>query len=231
MASLLAEVGCAPRVQALVRDLGIEKSTASRVARGVRAADGESALREFPAVDGIAKVVAACEGRASAVRIAEARRAIDGLRASFAEFPGGRAVAIEALGGRSGATAGATDGARRGTDMRSRVRAERAAARAIFSGNRFFHGASAAHQYSLRVQIPTASGDLFEPAGISVISGLARLRRGAPIAVHASRVQKGTSEPLGLLTLEGEPVLILPSTETIASTPASASETSTPAFE
>lgn len=203
MGLLLADAGVDPRVLALTRALGIEKSTASRVARGVRAADGAAALLEFPAPEGILKVVAACEARgASPQRIDEVRSAIDELRKCFDEIPGGRIVAVEALRG------GPSGGSRRANASveRARVREERAAARAIFAGLRSMHGCAARFQYLLRIQLPIEGSDLLEPASVSLLEGFVRLRPGAPIQLHASRIQRRDEPAEGLRTLEGEPI-------------------------
>lgn len=203
MRQLLADASCEPRVGALTKVLGVEKSTASRVARGVRAADGVEALREFPAVEGILKVVAACEAHGAPRKsAATAREAIEELRKCFDAIPGGRIVAVEALRG------GVARPSRRikPGDARTPAREERAAARAIFSGMRSIHGCAVDFNYNLRIQLPAAKGDQLEPASVSIMQGFVRLRPGVPMRLHGSRIRRDDEPASGLQTLEGEPI-------------------------
>lgn len=203
MRRLLADASCEPRVTVLTKVLGVEKSTASRVARGVRSEDGMEALLEFPAVEGVLKVVTACEVHGAPRKSVEAaREAIEELRKCFDRFPGGRIVAVEALrGGGARPTRRVKPG-----DMRTPGRAERAASRAVFSGLRSIHGCSVDFNYNLRIQLPTPEGDRFEPASVSIMQRFVRLRPGAPIRLHGSRIRREDEPASGLQTLEGKPI-------------------------
>ena len=200
MRTLLESVGIpAPRVRELVAQLGIDKSTASRVVRGLRATDPVTVLREFPSGEGLHAVVASCQQRGATdadVRRAELR--IAALESQIRSLPGGRAGLATVL-------VGAANRPCDRTVARDASR-ERAARRAAFNAQCYLQGIwveAAVHGYFLH---PGSSTDRAHQAMISATVGLRRMRPGPPITVggvYGSPLTEGV--PMRV-RLDGSPI-------------------------
>jgi hypothetical protein len=178
MRTLLETVGIpAPRVRELVAHLGIDKSTASRVVRGLRATDPVTSLREFPSGEGLRSVVAACQQHG--VTDADARRAklcIAALESQIRSLPGGRAGLATVL-------VGATPNRSGDRTIASSVSRERAARRAAFNSQCYLQGIwveAAVHGWFLH---PGTAPGRAHQAMMNATVGLRRLRTGPPITV------------------------------------------------
>lgn len=202
LGKLLGSIGYhSPRVRDLTGPLGLDKSTASRVVRGMRGADAATALREFPTAEGLARVVDACEAqRARALLITEAREAIGKLEGAVCAFPGGRSGLSASLAGF------VTEAGSEGEGNPARARAERAARRAAFNASSYLQGISvdaAVHGLFLG---PGTTAERLHQAMLNGSIGMRRLRPGPPITVSGVYGSPLSPGPPTRVTLGGEPI-------------------------
>lgn len=197
-----------PRPADLQSRLGLDKSLASRLIRGLRGEEAAAAALELPAPEGLRLVLAACAERGLAgADLPPTHTAIDLLDGAFARFPGGRRAALAAL-----APAG---------DRSARsARAERAARRAAFAAASDLHGLEVDTAYFGLLMGPTAPAahphadeppsNRLDQAMLSATLGLRRLRPGPPLTlggVHGSPLNEG---PPQRTTLDGRPISLDP---------------------
>lgn len=205
----------APRVRDLTGDLGIDKSTASRVLRGIRAADGADALREFPSGEGLRVLIKMCAGfglgKAGDAASAKAERSVEALESAVKNLPGGRAgllsaLAMEAGGQAEGGTGGSSSEDAAAGRRAVSDRAARSARRAAFNSWSFLQGIwveSWAHGLYF------APGD--QPGSVHqgmlhAMVGIRRLRPGPPITVAGVYGSPLTPGPPARATLSGDPI-------------------------
>jgi hypothetical protein len=165
------------RVRELTEILGIDKSTASRIVRGLRAESVVGALREFPSGEGLSRFVEACAaGGAAPEIITRADRAVTEFERAVRAMPSGRAGLVAALAGPSSAD---------DEGDATRERAERAARRSAFDAGRFLQGITVDEAvYGLFIG-PGSTSDRFDHAMVNAALGVRRLRAGPPITLGA----------------------------------------------
>lgn len=187
-----------PRVRHLTETLGIDKSVASRLARGLRAQSLTELLRELPAAEGLGRIVAACDQQgAPPDTVAAARQAIGALETAVRSLPGGRAGLATAL-------AGSTDEAAAGGA--SRARAERAARRSAFNASCFLQGVWVEAAVHGLIIGPGSTRDRLHQAMVNGAIGVRRLRPGPPITVGGVYGSPLNAGPPMRTTLAGEAI-------------------------
>lgn len=187
------------RVRELTAVLGIDKSTASRLARGLRAEDVAGAVREMPAIEGLGRFIEACAaGGADRGAVERALGALERFEGAVREIPGGRAGLVTALAG-----PGDVEKSERASPeaSRARARAERAARRAAFDAARFLQGITVDESvYGLFIG-PGSRPDRLHQAVLNAALGIRRLRPGPPITVGGllgSPLQEGAPTRVSL---------------------------------
>jgi hypothetical protein len=204
--ALLNSLGIAdPRVRILTGLLRLDKSTASRLGRGLRAADGATTLREFPASEGLAAVVAACARRGAPSVLQEAAtNSIQALEEAVRALPGGRSGLATALAGAAGAPT--EPGAASGTVRRSRRGAERTARRAAVNAACFLQGIRVDASVHGLILAPGSKPETLHQGMIHSLVGMRRLRPGPPITVAGVYGSPLTTEAPTRLCLSGRPI-------------------------
>lgn len=190
-----------PRVKELTEKLGIDKSTASRVVRGLRAKKVEEALREFPATVGLIKLIDGCAKRGAGGEVVEtARRAANAFEDSVRTFPGGRSGLMTAL-------AESVPLGRDGGEKPARISEERAARRAAFNAATYLQGIWVEGAVFGMFIGPGSQPGKLDQVIVNGIMGMKRLRSGPPVTVGGLYGSPLTQGPPTRVTLDGAPIL------------------------
>jgi hypothetical protein len=193
--AMLAAVDCDTlRPVDIVAALGLDKSLASRLARGLRESDPQRAAVELPAPEGLGLVITACEQRGAPDGIVtHARGALAEFHAALKALPGGRAALLAAFAPTVEQEAG--HAARSApANERKAERAERTARRAAFTAASFLHGLETDLAFFQLLLAPGSEPGRLDQAMVSGSIGTRRLRAGPPVtlgAVHGSRLNEG----------------------------------------
>jgi hypothetical protein len=190
-----------PRMRDLRQILGLDKSTASRIARGLLADGPSAAFKEFPAAAGLRLFIDSCEQRQAPQELLKAARAtIDRVEQCVQNFPGGRSGLATAL---ATPTSDRTPTRRL---LHAKASAERSARRAAFNAASYLQGLwveAAVHGMFIG---PSGNDRKYDQALLHAAVGMKRLRPGPPITIggfYGSPLTPGT--PMRL-TLAGAPI-------------------------
>lgn len=199
---LLKEVNIPePRMRELTQVLGLDKSTASRIARGLLADGPAAAMKEFPAAGGLLLFVDSCEKRqASNELLLSARAAIERVEECVRSFPGGRSGLATAL------AAPPDDHAPTRRVRHAQASAERAARRAAFNAACYLQGIwveAAVHGMFIG---PSTNPQMHDQALLHAVVGMKRLRPGPPITIGGFYGSPLTAGAPTRLTLDGSPI-------------------------
>ncbi|MCX5691443.1 MAG: helix-turn-helix domain-containing protein [Planctomycetota bacterium] len=190
-----------PRMSDLRQFLGLDKSTASRIARGLLADGPAAALKEFPAATGLRLFVDSCEQRKAPQKLLKAARAaIDRVEQCVHKFPGGRSGLATALA----ATASDRTPTRR--LLHAKASAERSARRAAFNAASYLQGLwveAAVHGMFIG---PSGTHRKHDQALLHAAVGMKRLRPGPPITIGGFYGSPLTAGAPTRLTLAGAPI-------------------------
>ncbi len=163
--------GAAIRPARLVRDLGIDKSLASRLARGLRASTAYELIHFLPAPTGLRIYLrAAAQAGVPRALTARAERAVDAFQALLDGLPGGRA-ALDTLISASVAEV--------------RDRSERSAKQAVYRGMSTLLGFHCDAITSTLIFFPSERSDRVDAVEVSQRRGIRRLRPSTPVALFS----------------------------------------------
>lgn len=214
VAVLEESIGTAsPRPSALVAKLGLDKTLASRIMRGLGADDPLRAIQGLPATNGLSLAIEAAKPLlAQPATYATAVACVAEFQSLLDELPGGRgdleAVLVGCL-----------------PDLRER--SERDARRQVFRGMCTLSGLRGQSTYFAQFTYPSSEAGRLDTAWIYVRKGVRRLRPGQPVVVAGlfPPVEEEGDKSAPRTTLSGEVVgrdpskLVIPS---MTNVPASA---------
>lgn len=193
-----------PRVKELTQKLGVDKSTASRIVRGVRATGIEEALREFPALAGLMKFIEACVLRGAESGVVErAKQAANAFEETLRAFPGGRGGLMTALA--ESIPLGA--GMNLAGEKAARPSEERAARRAAFNAATYLQGIWLEGSIHGMFIGPGSRPGKLDQALVNAVVGMKRLRSGPPVTVGGLYGSPLTQGLPTRVTLDGAPIL------------------------
>ncbi|MEM9378799.1 MAG: hypothetical protein AAGB93_02540 [Planctomycetota bacterium] len=187
-------LGAAPARAALLVDrLGLDKTLASKLVRGLRAEEPLRALLELPAPQGLGLAAdAAARAGASAPAVLAMREEIERLAHLQDEFPGGRSDLLAILSGWLPET---------------RDKEDRQARQAAFRAMSTITGTRYDALYNAYVYAPSATDpDVCDTAWIVARLGLRRLRHGPSIRLTSMRADETGTDVPRRLTLAGQPL-------------------------
>jgi hypothetical protein len=191
-----------PRVKQLVEVLGLDKSTASRVLRGIRADTPGEAMRELPAAEGLLLFLRACAvAGADADVIEQGRRAVQAVDGLIQRFPGGRSGLLTAL------AEAVPSKVERKPGARTRAKAERSARRAGFTSACYVQGLLVEAAVHGLILGPGSSPGIFDQVLLQSVVGIKRLRSGPPVTLGGFYGSPLTPGAPTRLTLAGEPIM------------------------
>lgn len=184
--------GGVQRPSRLTRELGIDKSLASRLVQALRHGEPLEFLHRSPAPVGLRIVIrAAREQGAPAELCAQADAAVDAFQTLIESTPGGR---------------GSVDGWIAAQSAAARERNEHRAKQAIFGAMSYLIGCSCESLATALVLRPSADGQAVDGLEIHQRLGLRRLRPSAPVALFSLVLDERTPEEPApwFETLDGE---------------------------
>lgn len=174
-----AITGGIQRPSRLTRELGIDKSLASRLVQALRHGEPLEFLHRSPAPVGLRMVIrAAREQGAPAELCAQADAAVDAFQTLIESTPGGR---------------GSVDGWIAAQSAAARERNEHRAKQAIFGAMSYLIGCSCESLATALVLRPSADGQAVDGLEIHQRLGLRRLRPSAPVALFSLVLDEGTA--------------------------------------
>ncbi len=188
-----AAAGPAGRPSTLVRELGIDKSLASRLTRALRADDPLEFMYLLPAPTGLRIFLrAAVEGGIDGEACGEALSSVGRFQALIDETPGGR---------------GTLDAAISASSAEARARNERSAKQAVYKAMSYLLGFRCETVVTTYAIQPSEDGRSVDALDIHQRIRLRRLRPTAPVGVFSLRLHpptNGTEPQPSVETLGGE---------------------------
>ena len=164
-------VGPLPRPAALIRELDLDKSLASRLLRGLRSQSPLELLHLLPSPTGLGMFLDAAEAAGANVEhCRQARASVEQLHRLLTELPGGR---------------GGLDALTSTSVVEVRQRAERTAKQGVYKSMSYLLGFHCDTMTSALILQPSANGATVDGIDVSLREGIRRLRPGTPVAVSS----------------------------------------------